>query len=161
MPRRAIWAGLVVMGISTAAVAAQPPGTGLGQAWPNAQDVSSSPHWHVYVFTQGGIRYVQVNDLNGHVRGAFATANGQFLVLPMGRDAQRMATPQQSPRLSRTVVPLASYGETIYRDSSIQLSAVPLSDGTMMFTATQTATTTQSATGDCGTNPMECGAHSN
>src|SRR5579875_2837948 len=95
LPRRAVCAGLVAMGLSVSAWAAQPPSMGLGQAWPNAQDVSASTHWHVYVFANNGVRYVQVNDLNGNVRAAFASANGQFLVLPMGRDALRVATPQQ------------------------------------------------------------------
>lgn len=159
LPRRALWAGLVAIGISTSAVAAQSPGAGLGQAWPNAQDASASPHWHVYVFTHGGIRYVQVNDLNGNVRGAFATANGQYLVLPMGRDAQRLATPQQSPTLSDTVVPLTSYNETIYDDGSVKVDAVPLSDGTTLFTASPS---TEAATlvAPCdSTNPADCSAH--
>jgi hypothetical protein len=159
LPRRAICAGLVVMGLSASAFAAQPLSTGLGQAWPNAQDVSASPHWHVYVFSTNGVQYVQINDLNGNVRGAFAAANGQFLVLPMGRDAQRISTPQQSVAVNNTVVPLTSYAETVYRDAAVQLNAVPLSDGTTMFTAAP-ATTSTMAISPCD-NPVECNGHVN
>jgi len=158
LPRRAICAGLVVMGLSASAFAAQPLSTGLGQAWPNAQDVSASPHWHVYVFSTNGVQYVQINDLNGNVRGAFATANGQFLVLPMGRDAQRISTPQQPLPASSTVVPLSAYAQTIYRGSSVQLSAVPMSDGTTTFTAAP-STTTYTAVAPCD-DPENCSGHS-
>ena len=82
---------LAALTVSTSAMARQFPATGLGQAWPNASDVSSSPRWHVYVFIKDGVRYIQVNDLNGKVRGAIATANGQFLVLPIGTDAEGVA----------------------------------------------------------------------
>jgi len=158
LPRRAICAGLVVMGLSASALAvAQPLSTGLGQAWPNAQDVSTSTHWHVYVFANNGIQYVQVNDLNGNVRVAFAAANGQFLVLPMGRDAQRISTPQQTLSTSSTVVPLTSYAETVYNDGAVQLNAVPMSDGTTTFTAAP-ATTSSTMLAPCD-DPVECSSH--
>lgn len=156
--RRSICAGLVVMGLSAPALAAQPLGTGLGQAWPNAQDVSASAHWHVYVFANNGIRYIQVNDLNGNVRVAFAAANGQFLVLPMGRDAERLATPQQPLSTSDAVAPLTPYTETVYSDGTVQLSAVPLSDGTTMFTAASLTTTMTVSPCD---SPEECNGHLN
>jgi hypothetical protein len=159
LPRRALCAGLVAMGLSASAFAAGPSSTGLGQAWPNAQDVSTSSNWHVYVFSVNGIQYVQVNDLGGNVRGAFAAANGQFLVLPMGRDAQRISTPQQPVALASNVVPLTSYAETVYRDNSVQVSATPLSNGATMFTATPMATTA-AAPSPCD-NPVECSGHLN
>jgi hypothetical protein len=130
----------------------------LGQAWPNAQDVSASTRWHVYVFANNGIRYIQVNDAYGNVRVAFGAANGQFLILPMGRDAQRIATPQQTPTSSSTAVPLTSYTETVYRDDSIQLTAVPMSDGTTVFTAS--TITTNSTVAPCN-DPAECNGHLN
>jgi hypothetical protein len=157
LPRRALCGGLVVMGLSVAAMAAASSAS-LGEAWPNAQDVSASTHWHVYVFDNNGVRYFQVNDLYGNVRVAFATANGQFLVLPMGRDAQRISTPQQTATTSTTAVPLTSYTETVYRDSSIQLTAVPMSDGTTTFTA-DPATTTYTTPSPCN-DPEECSSHS-
>jgi hypothetical protein len=158
--RRAICTGLVVMGLSATALAAQTLSTGLGQAWPNAQDVSASTRWHVYVFANNGIRYVQVNDQNGNVRGAFATANGQFIVLPMGRDAQRISTPQQRATLSSATVAPISAPETLYNDDSFKLTVTSLSDGSVMFTAAPTTTT--SAVAPCTSNdPEDCNTHLN
>jgi hypothetical protein len=159
LPRRAICAGLVVMGLSVTALAAQPLSTGLGQAWPNTQDVSASSQWHVYVFTNGGIQFVQVNDLAGNVRAAVGAVNGQFMVLPMGRDAMRISTPQQPLATSNTVVPLTSYAQTIYRDATIQLDAVPLSDGSTMFNAAAPATVSALAASPCD-DPEDCSSHS-
>ncbi|MGN2245428.1 hypothetical protein ACFWZ3_01925 [Frateuria sp. GZRR35] len=155
LPRRALLAGLVVMGFSASAVAAT--STGLGQAWPNAQDVSASTHWHVYTFANNGVQYVQVNDLFGNVRVAFANINGQFLVLPMGRDAQRLSTPQQNTLTSSTAVALTSYTETVFQSSAVKLQAVPMSDGTVAFTATPASTTSTAAPCD---DPEECSSHS-
>jgi hypothetical protein len=115
--------------------------TGLGQAWPNATDVSSSPRWHVYVFERDGIRYVQVNDLNGTVRGAFAVAGGQFLALPIGTDAQLLSTPQQPRRAA--IAPHAAQGQTIYQDNAVKILATPQSQNRVMLDA------------DCG-DPAEC-----
>ena len=157
LPRRALLAGLVVMGLSAPVFASESSSVGLGQAWPNARDVSSSTNWHVYTFNANGVRYIQINDLNGNVRGAFATANGQFLVLPMGRDAQRVSTPQQSVRLDDSVVALTSYAQTVYRDAAIQVQATPLSSGATMFTA---APATTSLVAPCD-NPAECSTHAN
>ena len=154
LSRRAL-AGLVVMGLSASAVAAT--STGLGQAWPNAQDVSASTHWHVYTFSNNGVQYFQVNDFYGNLRVAFANVNGQFLVLPMGRDAQRLSTPQQTALISGTAVPLISYVETVYQGAGIKVQAVPMSDGTTTFTATPTPSTTTVAPCD---DPEECSSHS-
>lgn len=155
LPRRALCAGLVVMGLSATAFAAQPLGNGLGQSWPNAQDVSASANWHVYAFTSNGIRYIQVNDLDGNVRVAFASIGGQFLVLPMGRNAQSMSTPQQPLAVASTVVPLTSYTDTVYRDGDVQLDAVPMSNGTTMFNAVSTP---KAAVAPCN-DPIECNGH--
>jgi hypothetical protein len=157
-PRRAICAGLVAMGLSVTALAAQPLSTGLGQAWPNAQDVSASAQWHVYVFANGGIQFVQVNDLAGNVRAAVGAVNGQFLVLPMGRDAVRISTPQQPLSIGDTVVPLTSYTQTIYRDATVQLDAIPLSDGTTMFKAAAPGTATTMGAPTCD-DPAVCNTH--
>ena len=159
LPRRAICAGLVVMGLSASTLMAQPLSTGLGQAWPNAQDVSASSHWHVYVFATNGVQYFQVNDVRGNVRVAFAAANGQFLVLPMGRDAQRISTPQQPLAANNAAVPLSSYAETVYRGAGVQLTAVPMSDGTTTFMAAP-ATTTYTVTAPCD-DPAVCNTHVN
>lgn len=155
--RRAIFAGLVALGLSATALSAQPLNNGLGQAWPNTVDASASLHWHVYLFANDGLRYVQINDLNGNVRAAFATANGQFLVLPMGRDAQRLSTPQQSAAPASTGTTAASGPETVYRDDSIQITATLLSDGTTAFSA---APTTTRLIAPCD-NPEDCNTHLN
>jgi hypothetical protein len=156
--RAALCAGLIVMGMAGTTVSAASLNGGLGQAWPNAQDVSANGHWHVYVFANNGIRYVQVNDTSGNVRLAFGTAGDQFLVLPMGRDAQRVSTPQQSVPEQTTAVPLTSYTETVYRDGDIQVDAVPMSDGTTHFSVSPLTAT--SLVSPCD-NPAECNGHLN
>lgn len=154
--RHAFCASLIAIGFAGTTVSAAPLNGGLGQAWPNARDVSANGHWHVYVFANNGMRYIQVNDANGSVRLAFGTASGQFLVLPMGRDAQHVSTPQQSLPADATAVPLTSYTETVYRDDDIQVDAVPMSDGTTHFSiAPMTAT---SLVSPCD-NPAECNGH--
>jgi hypothetical protein len=95
--------------------------TGLGQSWPNAVDVSTSPHYHVYVFRKDGIRYFQVNDLNGNVRAAVAVANGVVLTLPIGLDAAS-ATHSAVPQVS-------SASETVYSDKDVTLTATPKRSG--------------------------------
>jgi hypothetical protein len=141
-------------------MAAQLMDNGLGQSWPNAQDVSSSPHWHVYAFKNNGIRYIQVNDLNGNVRVAFAAANGQFLVLPMGRNASNISTPQQSAVISDTAVALSSYTETVYRGGGITLQAVPMSDGTTLFQVVRGTASAQAAPA-CNPDKEDCNTHLN
>src|ERR1700761_3516073 len=95
--RLAVLAGLLVSAMSGARVAqSAAPAAGLGQAWPNAADVSANPNWHVYVFVLNGIEYVQVNDLNGTVHAAIGTVGGTTIVLPVGVDAQNVTTTQSS-----------------------------------------------------------------
>ena len=138
--------GLLAMVSSSAFADDGLPATGLGQSWPNATDVSASPHWHVYVFERSGIRYVQVNDLGGKVRAAFAVSSGHFLTLPLGSDASRLATPQEPlPAASGTA------GEIVYQDPSVRVLVAPQSDGTArVFTAN----------GDCK-DPIECSSRAN
>lgn len=139
-------AGLVAAGLATTAAAATPPSTGLGQAWPNATDVSASPHFHVYVFERLGVRYVQINDLNGNVRAAFANAGGDIFGLPIGLDANRLETPTEP-----SAIPADSSGaasETVYRDDSSRVQLTPQSTGGFRTLVL----------GDC-TNPAECSVH--
>lgn len=139
---------LAVTLASTSAMAAGVAGsTGLGQSWPNATDVSASPHWHVYVFERDGIRYIQINDLGGNVRAAFAASSGNFLGLPIGVDASRLATPQQ---------PLAAParttgGEIVYQDGSVKVLVLPQADSTTQLFV---------ADGDCK-DPIECSSRIN
>lgn len=120
--------------------------TGLGQSWPNSTDVSASPRWHVYVFQRNGVRFVQVNDLNGKVRSAFAAASGSFLALPVGSDAAGVATPDEPlPATGSTA------GDIVYQDSSVKVLVAPQADGT---------TKTYVASGDCH-DPIECSSRIN
>jgi hypothetical protein len=123
------------------------PATGLGQAWPNTADLSRSPHYHVYSFVQGGVRYIQVNAFNGTVLGAIGTAGGQYLVLPIG-NALQVSTPQQSATTS-TAVPAAA-PTTVYNDGTTTVVATPMSDGTVALTAAQA---------DLCSDPAICGGH--
>lgn len=125
-----IFMGLSFSGLS---IAAEAPATGLGQAWPNAVDVSLSPHWHVYVFVLKGIKYIQVNDINGNVIGAIGTAGGQFITLPIGEDSQYVSTPQQ--RVANTSSINTASPTTVYRDGSTVVTAAPQSDGVTTLSA--------------------------
>jgi hypothetical protein len=137
-------AGLLTAGFASTAAAATPPSTGLGQSWPNATDVSASPHYHVYVFERLGVRYVQINDLNGNVRAAFGNAGGDIFGLPIGIDASRLATPSEPSE-----VPADSTGETVYQDDSSSVQAAPQPDGTIRLLVAS----------ECK-NPAECSVHS-
>lgn len=93
--------------------------TGLGQSWPNAADVSASPHYHVYLFQRAGVRYVQVNDLGGTVRGAIAVIGNETLDLPVGVDASRWSN----------VADASASGEAVYRDDTVTVLVAPQPDG--------------------------------
>ncbi|VBI28463.1 Uncharacterised protein [Burkholderia pseudomallei] len=116
----------MAIGMTSAAFAqTMTPATGLGQAWPNATDQSRSPHWHVYVFRLNGIKYVQINDLNGTVHAAVGTAGGTSVVLPVGTDAPNVRTDAAST---------SSATQTVFRDSTTTITATPQSNGTTVFT---------------------------
>ncbi|WP_333676692.1 hypothetical protein [Dyella sp.] len=120
--RKALFAGLIAVGLTSAAFAqTSTPATGLGQAWPNAADQSANPNWHVYVFYLNGIKYVQVNDLNGNVHVAVGAASGTVVVLPVGVDSQRVQTATSSASSAAT---------TIYSDATTTITATPQSGGT-------------------------------
>jgi predicted extracellular nuclease len=120
-------AGLITLGLTSAASAqTATPSSGLGQSWPNATDVSSNPNWHVYVFALNGIKYIQVNDLDGNVHAAVGTAGGTTIVLPVGVDAQNVST--QAPASTSST-------DTVYSDSSTTVTATPQSNGTTQFNA--------------------------
>lgn len=162
--------GVLAMSLmSTGAMAATGlPSTGLGQSWPNATDVSASPHWHVYLFQRDGVRYVQINDLNGKVRAAFAAASDTFLTLPVGSDAAQVATPSEPLPVTGNTA-----GDIVYQDSSMKVLVAPQSDGTAKTfvaagkctdpvecssrfkSSTSTLAAPQAASGTC-TDPVEC-----
>ena len=139
------WLSLGVLAMSLTSMGAMAatglPSTGLGQSWPNATDVSASPHWHVYLFQRDGVRYVQINDLNGTVRAAVANAAGSFLTLPLGSDAAQVATPSEPLPVTGNTV-----GDIVYQDSAVKVLVAPQADGT---------TRTYVAAGNC-TDPVEC-----
>lgn len=137
--RRTLFATLLALGLSGAASAGA-PAHGLGQAWPNAVDVSLNPHYHAYAFVSRGITYIQINDIAGNVLGAVGTSGGQFIVLPIG-NAQSVATPQQ-PVTASAATPAAA-SSTVYNDGATVITATPMSDGT---TALQAATSSTQAT---------------
>jgi hypothetical protein len=123
--RKAVLAGFVALGLSSTAFAqTSTPASGLGQSWPNAADLSANPNWHVYVFVLNGIKYVQVNDLNGTVHAAVGASNGSVVVLPMGVDSQNVTTSPSST---------SSNTQTVYSDSTTTVTATPQSNGTTTF----------------------------
>jgi len=140
--RRAALVATLMFCVSGAAFAT-PPSTGLGQAWPNATDMSTSSNYHVWVFLINGIQYIQVNDVNGNVLGGVGNAgSGAYFVLPVGQFAQQVSTPQQTaPATSAT--PTASPTQ-IYNDGTTAITATPMSDGS----------TTLNAVAVC--DPIEC-----
>ncbi len=131
---RAMFAGVLMLAMSSQAFASDPPSAGLGQSWPNTADMSRSPSLHAYVFMLRGVKYVQVNDINGNVLGAVGTANGEFITLPIGRFSNLVSTPQEPADTSSTAVPVTS-PTTVYKDDSTQVTATPLSDGRMQLRA--------------------------
>jgi hypothetical protein len=152
--KRAVLAITVAVGFSSAAWSGE-PSTGLGQAWPNAADVSVSPHYHVYRFVRDGIQYIQVNDLGGTVHAAIAAANGTVLVLPIGVDAAKAKS-----ATAGTAAIASSMTETVYQDTNVSVSAIPQSDGSVQILATphtHAQTDTCSNAGECSnvaTNPL-------
>lgn len=134
---------------------AQPHAAGLGQAWPNAPDVSANSSWHVYVFLLNGIRFIQVNDINGNVLGAVGTANGQFIVLPMGIFAQYVLTPQQPG----TAVPdNSSQASSVYQDGSVMNNATSMSNGVAQLTASAALCDPEDCSGRYALAPQKPGA---
>lgn len=105
------------------------PQTGLGQAWPDAPDVSTNPHWHAYVFMLHGIKYVQINDLNGTVHAAVAMVGNVAVALPIGIDSRRIVERTQSAAIAQSL----PGAETVYSDGTMTLVAVPQNNGATRF----------------------------
>lgn len=116
--RNAILVAVMASGMSTV-VAAQDamPANGLGQSWPNAPDVSSSAHYHVYRFERDGMTYIQVNDLQGKVLGAVAATQDVTFALPIGADAQ-------NGKLGAERAP-TDLTEVVYQDDGLTVMAAP------------------------------------
>lgn len=142
---QAMFAGLLISALSTPAWAVDPPSAGLGQSWPNTTDVSRTPDLHAYVFMLRGVKYVQINDANGNVLGAVGTANGEFITLPIGRFSSLVSTPQEPATDTAVAAPVAT-PTTVFQDDTTEITATPLSDGTMQLKAVS----------KCEEDPMEC-----
>ena len=150
--RSALFVAFVAAALAGPAMAQQQPQSGLGSAWPtDAQDVSRVPGFHAYAWVKGGVKYVQINDNAGNVLAAFATANGTFLPLPMGRAAGNLQTPQDAPATASSA---PSSGVTVYQDSSVNVTAATQSNGATLLRAAPASSST------C-TNPVECSTHIN
>ncbi|GGA26021.1 hypothetical protein [Dyella nitratireducens] len=122
--RQSILTTIIALSMTTVATAQNAvPATGLGQAWPNASDVSTNPHYHVYRFERDGIVYIQINDLQGNVHAAIATTAGVTFALPIGADAQNVAV--------TTGISPTDLTQAVYRDDSLTVTAVPQSDGSV------------------------------
>jgi hypothetical protein len=120
---------LMVTMLPASAFASEPPSTGLGQAWPNAADVSANPNYHVYVFQRDGVRYIQINDLGGTVLAAVAVANNEALVLPVGVDSQYVKTSKISGESEKA----SGSAQTVYSDGATQVTATPASNGVVQI----------------------------
>jgi hypothetical protein len=143
--RKALLAGFIAIGLtSTAFAQTSTPATGLGQNWPNAADQSASPNWHVYVFWLNGVKYIQVNDLNGTVHAAVGAAAGTTIVLPVGVDSQNVQTTGSST---------SSSAQTVYSDATTTVTATPQSNGATQFMVANVCdnpVTCSAATGSAG-----------
>lgn len=120
--KRYLAMAVVLIGCGTA-TAGTVPVNGLGQSWPNSPDQSASPEFHVYTFDRKGVRYIQVNDTNGTVRGAVAVIGDEVMALPMGTDAGRWSA--STPNTARAA------GPSVYQDAAVRVSAMPLPDGSL------------------------------
>jgi ribosomal protein L11 len=98
------------------------------------------------MWMRSGVKYIQINDAAGNVLVAVATANGTILSLPMGIDAQRLQTSQNS-NAAATAGTASNVTVTVYQDSTVTIVAGTSSDGGVMFRA------------DTCTNPVECSTH--
>jgi hypothetical protein len=87
--------------------------TGLGESLPKTSDLSSDPAWQVYAFERDGIRYLQINDSANTTRAAIGQIGATAWVLPIGRDADRVAI--------QTGASSTMAGRVLYRDKEIEV----------------------------------------
>jgi hypothetical protein len=132
--RRAMLTAALMCSVSGVVIAA-PPSSGLGQAWPNATDMSTSTSYHAYQFQApgGAITYVQINDVAGNVIGAIGNAGGTYFVLPVGQFSQQVSVPQQ-PAATTPATPIGSATQ-VYNDGTTSVTAQPMSDGSTQLNA--------------------------
>lgn len=118
---------LSMVTVATAQDAA--PAAGLGQSWPNAADISTNAHYHVYRFERDGVAYIQVNDLQGQVRAAVATTQNTAFTLPVGVDAQHVTVVAASTSASPDAT------QVVYQDDKLTVTALPQDDGSVSIMA--------------------------
>lgn len=97
---------------------------GLGEQHPAAPDLAPDSAWNVYQFERDGIRYVQINDRDGHVRAAVGRIEDLLWVLPVGSDADRVSTPGNPAPEKAT-----SIGQVIFRSSDLVLRRYESANG--------------------------------
>lgn len=114
-----------VAGTASAAAATASSGTGLGQSWPNVPDVSRNGSFHAYVFERNGIRFIQINDSNGAVRGAVAYVAGEVLTLPIGLDAGNVVVGEGGSA--------PSGGQSVYQDGEVSINVSGQPNGAMQL----------------------------
>lgn len=68
---------------------------GLGNAVPDAADLSLSPRWHVYGFERDGAEYIQINDAAGAVHLVIGKMGDEFWALPAGASEVPISLPNQ------------------------------------------------------------------
>jgi hypothetical protein len=88
---------------------------GLGEQLPPALDLAPDSIWKVFEFERDGIRYVQINDRDGHVRAAVGRIEDLLWVLPVGSDADRVSTP------GNPAPEWASVGQVIFRSGDLMV----------------------------------------
>ena len=137
-------AGLA-LGLAVSAVAqTAPPSQGLGTSWPAAQDVSANPSYHVYRWVQGGVKYLQVNDVAGNVKFAVGQVGGVVFVLPVGTPQNVQVVQPAAAPTSGSNATLAPATSTVYSDSTITVQQTPT-----------TYVVSPKAAATC-TNPVDC-----
>jgi hypothetical protein len=87
--------------------------SGLGEAMPAAVDIANDPAWQVYEFKRDGIRYLQINDSANSARAAVGQIGSTAWVLPIGRDADRVAIAASAQ--------LPGSGRVVFRDEEIEV----------------------------------------
>jgi hypothetical protein len=94
--------------------------TGLGESLPTTADLSADPQWQIYAFERDGIRYLQINDSANAARAAIGQIGATAWVMPIGRDADRVAIQAGA---SSTVA-----GRVVYRDEDVEVIHYMLSN---------------------------------
>ncbi|WP_369934849.1 hypothetical protein [Xanthomonas tesorieronis] len=105
-PRYLLRAAMLSAAIASSCVTgAEPPPPvghvvqGLGERVPaGAKNVSLSPHFKVYTFTQDGVKYVQINSLQDEVLTALIVTPGVQQQLPIGSAAGTPVVFVDSPK---------------------------------------------------------------